>query len=255
MELSTRIRELALLRERWLPLDDPARLDRRRAHAAWSNAGIEGNSVPWPRARDLLLDGGEVWGHPEERELIGCLRALEFIEGMETPPTLGLIRHLHAEILNGLDPQAGSFRRREVNIVRESGDKAGETVFRPPHPARVPELLERLLATLSKSEDPFLAAGRFHYEFQSIHPFADGNGRLGRLLSTWLARRRWNSAGFFLAPAIARSGSAYYLALRAVRPDYESEIVDGLRPWLLPFFDMVADALVHPDPHEEMADA
>ena len=148
----------------------------------------------------------------------------------------------------GIVREAGALRKHTVAIVRESGPARGETVFAPPHPLRVPELLEALLETLDPDEDPFLQSGRFHYEFQSIHPFGDGNGRLGRVLSTILARRGWAAAGFYLAPALRRAGARYYLALRAVRPDYQSEPADGLRPWLLPYFDMLADALRVPDP-------
>ncbi|MBC8365777.1 Fic family protein, partial [bacterium] len=134
------------------------------------------------------------------------------------------------------------------------GEGAGKTVFHPPHPARVGELLEELmLETLEIDEDPLLAAGRFHYEFQSIHPFEDGNGRVGRLLTTSLARRGWSSAGFHLEPAIRRAGSGYYLALRAVRGDYEEVGEQGLMPWLIPFLDMAADAIA--DPHSPEDDS
>ncbi len=151
----------------------------------------------------------------------------------------------------GLTRETGCFRTHEVEIVRESGPDRGKTVFKPPHALRVPELIQKLVATLDPAADPFLQAGRFHYEFQSIHPFADGNGRLGRLLSTALARQGWDSDGFYLSPAVKRAGAAYYLALRAVRPNYQSEPRDFLRPWLLPFFDMLEDALGDPGPPSE----
>ncbi len=250
-ELIDRLAAMSAARDRWSEPEDEDILDRRRLHAAWCNAAIEGNPLTWDRATGL--ERGEV--EPEtrhDRETLSCLKAAEFMEEVPEDWNLGLVRHLHALVMSGLGGRPGELREREVKIVKESGEDAGKTVFHPPHPARVPELLERLLADERKSrEDPFLAAGRFHYEFQSIHPFADGNGRVGRLLSTALARRGWASRGFHLEPAIRRSGPGYYLALRAVRADYEEEGERGLLPWLLPFLDMTADALAHPHPPED----
>ena len=255
--IERKLAELSELRSGWRPpVGDAAWL--RRAWAAWSNAGIEGNPLSWPRARVLLARNETAAGGRVTRELHGCLEALEFIDALPADLeiwTPSLPRQLHAILMRGLGRDPGALRAGEVKIVRESGRMAGETVFAPPHPGRVPELLEELLAEtrreLRAGCDVFLLSGRFHYEFQSIHPFEDGNGRAGRLLSTLIARRGWSSAGFHLAPAVARAGAGYYLALRAVRADYESSARDGLNPWLLPYFDMLEDALRNPDPDKE----
>lgn len=252
MDLAARIADLASLRESWRPPSAAAAGERRR-YAAWATAGIEGNPVPWPSARALLVGARSTEGLADA-ELAGCQRALEFVDGepLALPWREALLRHLHGLLMLGLNAEAGSYRRHAVRIVREAGPARGEQVFAPPHTARVPELLGELLASLDPAEDPFLQAGRFHYEFQSIHPFADGNGRLGRLLSTALARRGWAAAGFYCEPAVRRAGAGYYLALRAVRTDYQSEPRDGLRPWLLPFLAMLEDALRHPDPPADL---
>lgn len=248
LDLETRIQELAR-RRKARPAPDAKTLLPRRWQAAWANACIEGNPVSWPEAQAFFAAEQEGDDSLARRELRGCLQALAFMDrGLPLPWRPALLRHLHALLMKGISPEAGLARRHPVEIVRESGPDRGQTVFKPPHPLRVPELLAELLAGLDPAEDPFLQAGRFHYAFQSIHAFADGNGRLGRILSTALARRGWEGRGFYLAPAIKRAGSAYYLALRAVRPDYQSEPRDGLRPWLLPFFEMLADALDDPGP-------
>lgn len=249
MDLEEALAALAPLRAGW---QSPAavELDERRRAAAWANAGIEGNPVAWSSARALLAGERAADGSRADLELLGCERALRFVdeEAPALPWSESLLRHLHGLLMAGLGGEAGSYRRHAVQIVRESGPGRGEPVFTPPHAARVPELLQQLLARLAPDADPFLQAGRFHYEFQSIHPFGDGNGRLGRLLSTALARQGWGGKGFYSEPAIRRAGPAYYLALRAVRPDYQSEPRDGLRPWLLPFLEMLGDALRHPEP-------
>lgn len=248
MDIEQSLAALAALRAGWQSPTD-AELGERQRAAAWANAGIEGNPVPWASARALLAGERAADGSRADGELLGCLRALRFVdeEALVLPWSASLLRHLHGLLMSGLSGEAGSYRRHAVQIVRESGPGRGEPVYTPPHAARVPELLQALLAQLAPDADPFLQAGRFHYEFQSIHPFSDGNGRLGRLLSTALARHGWGGRGFYCEPAIRRAGAAYYLALRAVRPDYQSEPRDGLRPWLLPFLEMLGDALRHPE--------
>ncbi|MCP4546489.1 MAG: Fic family protein [bacterium] len=253
MSLADKLNELALLRADWSPTGDREILQRRRIWAAWSNAGIEGNTLSWPDALALIGAPGREGGSSAELEILGCHAGLVFIEDLPIDNlNLALLRHLHALLMRNLGRDVGSFRQVEVRIVRESGPEAGNVVFQPPHPARVPELLETLLLKTNRElvdgEDVFHIAGRFHYEFQSIHPFEDGNGRIGRLLTTLIARQGWASRGFYTAPAVARARGGYYLALRAVRPDYESAEKDGLLPWLLPFLSMMHDALIHPDP-------
>jgi len=247
-ELQRAARELASLRESWPGPADPA---EARLRAAWANAGIEGNPLGYAEARAFLLSGKAPAG-AAQTEMAGCRAGLDFLDEMgERPWTPALLAQLHGRVMEGLGAEAGRLRGGEARIVKESGTGAGRVVFKPPHALRVPELLERLCEGFGE-EDPFLEAGRFHYEFQSIHPFRDGNGRVGRLASCALARRGWRSAGFHLAPAVQRAGKAYYLALRAVRLDYEEEPREGLLPWLLPWMDMMRDALTG-EPEENEA--
>jgi Fic family protein len=206
--------------------------------------------VPWRSARALLAGERPPDGSAADAELTGCLAAVDFLDrepgAFALPWRPGLIRHLHGLLLGARS--GGDFRAHPVQIVRESGPERGQVVFAPPHPARVSALMERLLEALDPASDPFQQAAVFHYEFQSIHPFADGNGRLGRLLSTALARRGWTGRGFYVAPAVKKAGAGYYLALRAVRPDYQTAPRNGLLPWIVPFLDMLEDALRHPEP-------
>ena len=250
MALREKLDALVELRSRWAVPQSPVDLVIRRIHASWCNTAIEGNSLPWSRALSLARDEFLATDR-QDREMLSSLKAAEFLDTAPEDWNLAMVRHLHALVMEGLAARPGELREREVKIVKESGKGAGETVFHPPHPARVRELLDSLLVSCNAAEeDPFLHAGRFHYEFQSIHPFEDGNGRVGRLLTTILARRGWTSTGFHLEPAIRRAGPGYYLALRAVRADYENDGPAGLYPWLLPFLDMVADAFAHPETPE-----
>lgn len=105
------------------------------------------------------------------------------------PVSLHAIRSMHAVLMRGTDPRKtypGELRPMPVYI----GDKSlgvGRARFVPPPPEHVLGLMERLVAFLKTPRDdlsPLAVAALAHYQFETIHPFADGNGRLGRLLIT-----------------------------------------------------------------------
>jgi len=96
-----------------------------------------------------------------------------------------LLREMHAILLRGgrgAGKQPGEFRRSQNWI---GGSRPGNAVYVPPPPDRVDDLmagLERFLHGEPEQAAPLLKAGLAHVQFESIHPFLDGNGRLGRLL-------------------------------------------------------------------------
>lgn len=118
----------------------------------------------------------------------------------------------HAVLMRGLVDAPGSFRSGSVGIQR------GQQVVHVAPPAeRVPGLLDELLTWLKTTEThPLIASSVFHYEFEFIHPFMDGNGRLGRLWQT-LILGRWKPVFFMIpiATVIRDRQAEYYGALRA----------------------------------------
>ena len=114
-------------------------------------------------------------------------------------------------MMAGLADDAGSFRSGGVGIF-----KGKQVVHLAPPARRVPALMADLLKWLKDTkEHPLVAGCVFHYEFEFVHPFADGNGRMGRLwqtlvLSTW---QPW--LAFVPVESIVRERqAAYYRALR-----------------------------------------
>lgn len=99
----------------------------------------------------------------------------------------------HQSMMAGLIDEAGMFRRGGVGVF------AGTEVIHMAPPAdRVPYLIGDLLKWLETSEDhPLVKSSVFHYEFEFIHPFADGNGRMGRLWQT-LILSRWKPVFAFV---------------------------------------------------------
>ena len=94
----------------------------------------------------------------------------------------------HKVLMNELTKEAGTFRNGGVGVF------AGEQLVHMAPPAnQVPHLMEELIDWAKKAEvHPLIKSCVFHYEFEFIHPFADGNGRMGRMWQTLLLYR-WKS--------------------------------------------------------------
>ena len=138
----------------------------------------------------MLFEIDQIPGVPidDVTEVSNYVRALE--HGLnriaeDFPLSNRLIREIHAELLSrgrGSNKTPGEFRRSQVWI---GGSRPGTAHFVPPPPHSVPDCmgeLEQFLHTDHPGIDPLLRAGLAHLQFETIHPFLDGNGRVGRLL-------------------------------------------------------------------------
>jgi Fic family protein len=138
------------------------------------------------------------------------------------PLSLRLIREIHEVLLSkgrGSDKQPGEFRRSQNWI---GGTRPGNAVFVPPPPELVPECMGQLELVLHEERPdlPLLVrAGLVHVQFETIHPFLDGNGRLGRLLVTFLlcAAGALHEPILYLSLFFKTNRQAYYELLDRVR--------------------------------------
>jgi len=111
----------------------------------------------------------------------------------------------------GLVDDAGQFRNKGVGVM-----KGGQVVHMAPQADRVPKLMRDLLAWLKTSDaHPLIISSVFHYEFEFIHPFSDGNGRMGRLWQT-LILSEWKSIFKYLPveSMVFNHQEKYYQAIR-----------------------------------------
>ena len=137
---------------------------------------IEGNFLGEEKIT-AILEGKKVLGTLREiTEAEGAIEAYKEFERYDALNIKDLLRAhkiLMQEILHG----AGNFRTINVGV----GGKSGVTHVAPPY-ERVPELMQELFGWLKRSDEhPLIKSSIFHYEFEFIHPFSDGNGRIGRL--------------------------------------------------------------------------
>lgn len=141
---------------------------------------------------DLLLFEADEWGVEnfddvvEVSNYLSALKhGLERLRG-EFPLSLRLICEMHERLLSrgrGSSKQPGEFRSSQNWI---GGTRPGNALFVPPPPDRLMECLGSLETFLHRKDlySPVIRAGLAHAQFETIHPFLDGNGRLGRLLIT-----------------------------------------------------------------------
>lgn len=121
------------------------------------------------------------------KEIINYRHALLTAEGylQERPVTLQLIRELHAVLMDsvrGQDKEPGKFRE-EQNFIGKKGTTIEQARFVPPDPITMKHALEKLQSFIdSDYPDPLVQLAIIHAQFEIIHPFKDGNGRLGRML-------------------------------------------------------------------------
>lgn len=192
----------------------------------------------------LLFELAEAPGVPIEdvTEVSNYVAALE--HGLRRirdgfPLSNRLLREIHTILLSkgrGSDKTPGEFRRSQNWI---GGTRPGNAVFVPPPPERVPDCmaaLERFLHDRPTRTPGLVKPGLAHVQFETIHPFLDGNGRIGRLLITLALCTEGilHEPLLYLSLYLKEHRDRYYSLLNAVRMDGDWE------GWLLFFAEAVA---------------
>lgn len=197
---------------------------------------------------DLFDDeaGFTVNNTDDVEEVTNYLRAFRLVQGNLRDPgglplSVRLLSDAHRLLLDGVrgsGKQPGELRRSQNWI---GGTRPGNAVFVPPPPERVPALLadlERFIHDASQALLPLVKTALIHVQFETIHPFLDGNGRIGRLLIGALLEH-W---GLLPEPLMYLSGylkqhqAEYYRRLSNVRTDGDWE------GWVAFFLEAVAMA-------------
>ena len=204
------------------------------AKEATQSSRIEGTQTniedAFKDAEDLLPEVRDDWS-----EVQNYIRAITFaIDSLERLPLSNrLLRDTHAILLDGVRGETkrpGEFRISQNWI----GVSLKNAVFVPPHHDHVPELmsdLEKFLHNAEAMVPPLIKIAIAHYQFETIHPFLDGNGRLGRLMiSLYLASEKLLvRPALYLSDYFERNKTAYVDHMMAVRQG------NHLRDWLVFF--------------------
>jgi Fic family protein len=149
---------------------------------AYGTASIEGNPLTLAEVESLLAIGPtpENLEVPQEREILNLAAMMRRMDQITTPATPAQVAQLHAELFEHVLTDAGRFKT-SVNFIGRKEDRT--VVFVPTPPERVEGELTALLEWWRTSPwPPLVRAIVVFHEVQAIHPFRDGNGRLGRFL-------------------------------------------------------------------------
>jgi len=182
---------------------------------------IEGNELNLNQAEKVLA-GEEIAARDRDiQEVINYRKVVEMIGETKKEINENLILTLHKITVDKIlsKERSGQYRKTQV-VVKNS--KTGEVSFRPPPVNeifnKISDLLQFINSPTALEIHPVLRAGIVHFEFVRIHPFVDGNGRVGRALSTLvLFQEGYDIRRFFsLEEYFDSDSSSYYGALQSV---------------------------------------
>jgi Fic family protein len=194
----------------------------------------------------LAFEAGKKADRPDDvREVCNYVDALTFARGELAHPkglplATRLLRDVHKRLMKsvrGSEKQPGEIRRSQNWI---GGSRPGNARFVPPPPDVVPAALSALEKWIHGDDSlpPLVRVGLAHVQFETIHPFLDGNGRIGRLLIALLVEH-WGllkAPMLYLSVAFKRHRQAYYDRLNGVGVDGDWE------GWTRFFLDCVTEA-------------
>ncbi len=161
---------------------------------------------------------------PDVREVANYVRAMEYgLERLKTlPVSRRLVREIHEQLMNGVrggHARPGEFRRTQ-NWIGPARCTLMQATYVPPPVGDMTEALSAWEKYLNEAprEPPLIQCALMHYQFEAIHPFIDGNGRVGRLLITFLLYERGllSLPLLYLSAFFERYRDEYYRRLLAV---------------------------------------
>jgi Fic family protein len=208
-----------------------------RIRTIQASLAIENNTLTLEQVT-AVIDGKQVLGLPREiQEVRNAFAAYEAMENWHPASETDLLS-AHGLLMSALVDQPGIYRSGGVGIFR------GEQLVHMAPPAdRVPFLMTDLLAWLKRTDEhPLIVSSLFHYELEFIHPFADGNGRMGPLWQT-LILRHWKLLLAYLPveTVIRERQGDYYRAL--AEADDCAEATPFVEFMLQALFDTIGEAL------------
>jgi len=210
LKLITSISEkIGAVNATFLNRPSPKLRKQNRIKTIHSSLKIEGNTLTEEQIT-ALLENKRVMG--PKKDVVEVLNAIEIYDNLEkyNPENERSFLKAHQNLMNNLIEKAGKYRNQSVGIVK--GSKVEHLA--PPY-ENVPFLMKDLFEYLKKGDEiELIKSCVFHYEMEFIHPFLDGNGRMGRLWQTLILMERYPVFEFLpFETLISNDQEKYYKAL------------------------------------------
>lgn len=193
------------------PKPQPHLRKANRVRTIQGSLAIEGNTLDLDQVT-ALLEGKRVIGRKEEiQEALNAIATYDLMAKFD-PFSPESLLEAHQTMMDQLIPDPGKWRTRNVGILK--GSKVGHIA---PKAERVPHLMDDLFRFLrTNGYNPLIRSCVFHYELEFIHPFQDGNGRIGRFWQTLLLYHYHPAFEFIPIESLIREHQQeYYAALEA----------------------------------------
>lgn len=193
----------------YLSKESPQLRKQNRIKTIHSSLQIEGNTLTEEQITALIENKRVIGPEKDVIEVINAIKVYEKLKDYSYSSDKSFLK-AHQELMKGLIDSAGKYRKQAVGIVK--GTKVEHIA--PPHD-NVPYLMKDLFKYLKDSEElTLIKSCVFHYEMEFIHPFLDGNGRMGRLWQTLILRSEYPVFEFLpFETLISQSQNEYYNAL------------------------------------------
>lgn len=221
-----------------------------RIESITASSAIEGVFVDSVRMPGLASGSTTRFRNRSEAEFAGYRAALDYVyDSDQEPLSLGLILHLHRLLLSFADGGGGRLKLHD-NLVVEGGEDGKRRVrFTPITAQETPHYMAKLvertnLALADASTHPLIVLAAFTLDLSCIHPFADGNGRVARLVTAHLLGRVGYSVGRYISleQLIFERKDAYYTALGESTDQWFTDGQHTLWPWATYLFERLGAA-------------
>jgi Fic family protein len=193
----------------YLNKQSPQLRKQNRIKTIHSSLQIEGNTLTEEQITALIENKRVIGPKKDVLEVLNAIMVYDKLEEYKFSSDKNFLK-AHLELMNGLIESAGKYRKQGVGIVK--GTKVEHIA--PPH-ENVPHLMKDLFEYLKDSDElTLIKSCVFHYEMEFIHPFLDGNGRMGRLWQTLILMSEYPIFEFLpFETLISQTQDDYYKSL------------------------------------------
>jgi len=229
--------KIGIINARFLSRPSPQLRKQNRIKTIHASLGIEGNTLTEDQITALLENKRVIGPEKDVLEVLNAIKVYEDLSSFRFDSEKSFLQ-AHAGLMKGLIPGAGKYRRQGLGIV-----KGSEVQHLAPPAENVPFLMKDLFQYLKRKDElSLIKSCVFHYELEFIHPFSDGNGRMGRLWQTLILMDSYPVFEFLpFETLISKSQEQYYRALS--KSDKSGKSTPFIE-YMLGIIDQALDALL-----------